>query len=206
MPLLDFRPIALSCLLAIAIAVGLVAASSVQAQAPLGGEVFYSALLSGDQVVPPVVSAGDGEFTASGEEGGDSIDFELRVDGAGITQIHIHLGGPDENGGVAAFLFGPADPPQDGVKVSGTLTAASLIGDVAGDWDAFVMALFSGAYVQVHTVDHPAGEVRGQIFVALTTTGEEPTVEPTEEPIPVEPPGEGGGVSPASLGVPRWRR
>lgn len=166
-------------------------------------------MLSGDQVVPSVVSAGDGEFTASGEEGGDSIDFELRVDGAGITQIHIHLGGPDENGGVAAFLFGPADPPQDGVKVDGTLTEADLIGDVAGDWEAFVAALFTSAYVQVHTVEHPAGELRGQIFVALTTPDAEPTVEPTEEPIPIEttdepiplepPGGDGQVVSPASL-------
>ncbi len=177
------------------------ATSAVRAQAPLGGEIFYRALLSGDQVVPPVVSAGDGEFTARADEGGDSMEFELRVDGTGITQIHIHLGGPDENGGVAAFLFGPADPAQDGVTVSGTLTAADLLGPVAGDWDAFVAGLFAGAYVQVHTVDYPAGELRGQILVAVTTTGAGPTEEPTDDPIPVEPPGDiGDGVSPAALG------
>jgi hypothetical protein len=150
------------------------AASPLAAQAPLGGPVFYQAELTGDQVVPPVASGGSGAFTGEGEEGGTEIRFNLAVSAPGITQAHIHLGGPDENGEVVAFLFGPADSPVDEVVIDGVLTEADLIGSVAGDWHAFVEALFTGAYVQVHTTSNPPGELRGQIFVALPATPVDP--------------------------------
>ena len=98
---------------------------------------------------------------------------------------------PNKNGPVAAFLFGPADPPQDEVVIDGGLTEADLLGPVAGDWRAFVSALFDGAYVQVHTTSYPAGELRGQIFVALTAT-----------PVELDAGSEGGdvtGVQPPTL-------
>ena len=153
------------------------AASPLGAQAPLGDEIFPQAepteqawalflRLTGDQVVPPVASDGTGAFTAEGEEGGTEIRFNLTVSVPGITQAHIHLGGPDENGMVVAFLFGPSDPPQDEVTIDGVLTEADLLGSVAGDWDAFVEALFDRAYVQVHTTSNPAGELRGHLVVA----------------------------------------
>ena len=53
--------------------------------------------------MPPVASDGTGAFTGEGEEGGTEIRFNLTVSVPGITQAHIHLGGPDENGGVVAF-------------------------------------------------------------------------------------------------------
>ena len=166
---------------AIAIALGFLLGAATEfealplgAQAPLGGPVFYQAELTGDQVVPPVISSGSGAFEADGQEGGSEIRFHLSVRAPGITQAAIHLGGPDENGPAAAFLSSPADPPLDAVVIDGVLTETNLVGSVAGDWDAFVAALFDGAYVPVRTTGNPAGELPGRIFVALTATPVDP--------------------------------
>ena len=68
---------------------------------------------------------------------------------------------------MAAFLFGPADPPVDGVDVSGMIGAADVL---QGDLDSLVAALDAGlAYVNVHTVMYGAGEVRGQIGPTAAT-------------------------------------
>ena len=177
----------------LAVLVGALAAFTLlavgSAQAPLGGMVFYEAGLTGDQVVPAVATPATGTFTAEGEEGGNEIRFRLSGQIAGITQAHIHLGPPGENGPVAAFLFGPADPAVDEVAVDGTLTVNDLVGPVAADWDAFIAGLFVGAYVQIHTAANPPGALRGQIFVALPAPlAPEPTVGGELPPDPDRPP------------------
>jgi hypothetical protein len=59
--------------------------------------------------------------------------------------------------------------PASGGTVSGTITAASVIGPTAqnvtpGDFDALTDALTSNtAYGNIHTTKFPAGEIRGQI-------------------------------------------
>ncbi len=173
-PLRWTRLSAVSLSLIFLLAAAAFAATPLGAQAPLGGPLFYQAELTGDSVMPPVASGGSGAFAGEGEERGSEIRFKLTASASGITQVHIHLGGPDENGGVAAFLFGLSDPPVDDVNIDGVLTEADLLGSVAGDWEAFVEALFTGAYVQVHTTDNPAGELRGQIVIALTDSPLDP--------------------------------
>lgn len=129
----------------------------------------YSATLSGDNVVPPVTTTGSGSFTATYD--GATISYTLNASAPEILQAHIHLGAPGENGGVAAFLFGPVDPGQDSVSVSGTIGAADVtMGDLASLVDAMNN---NGAYVNVHTTANPAGEIRGPIVAsaALPTTG-----------------------------------
>ena len=126
----------------------------------------FSASLSGDAEVPPLASDAGGNFSATLSDG--TLDFTLTSDAMGITQAHIHLGAADANGGVVAFLFGFEDGGVDGVDVSGSITADDVIGDIAGDFDALVAALNTGeAYVNVHTVANPPGEVRGQIAATI---------------------------------------
>ncbi len=135
--------------------------------------------LIGYEEVPSVSTSAGGEFRAriSGDE--TSIEYELSFDGleATVTQSHIHVGQMGVNGGISVFLCQGtvADPtglaptcPQSGT-VTGTLTAANVIGPggqgvAAMEFAELVQAIRSSvAYVNVHSVKFPGGEVRGQL-------------------------------------------
>lgn len=94
-----------------------------------------------------------------------------------VTQSHIHCGLTGVAGPVVAFLFGfvadGVDP--NGILAQGTVTPANVIprpdseacpGGVA-DFDDMIAQMRAGnAYVNVHTIQNPAGEIRGQIRTA----------------------------------------
>ena len=134
-----------------------------------GNGKHWVAPLSGSQEVPPVDTNATGVAKFKLSKDGDSISYKLNVANIdNVTQAHIHLGQAGTNGGVVAFLFGPVFP--DGVTVNGTLvegvlTAADLRGALVGATIAdLIDELESGnAYVNVHTVANPPGEIRGQI-------------------------------------------
>jgi hypothetical protein len=126
----------------------------------------FTAELSGANEVPSVESEGEGVAIVNLSREG--IRYKLAVENIDeVTQAHIHIGAPGENGPVVAFLFGFVDGGVtiDGVLARGTITEADLVGPLAGQpLSALVEAIRSGnAYVNVHTVDHPAGEIRGQL-------------------------------------------
>lgn len=127
---------------------------------------------SGDEEVPPVETNAQGQAIFRLSSDGDALHYKLIVANiVDVTMSHIHLAPAGENGPVVAWLYPAAPPPAllpgrtQGVLAEGTLTAADLVGDLAGmDLDALVEALRSGnAYVNVHTDANPGGEVRGQI-------------------------------------------
>ncbi len=131
---------------------------------------FFLARLNGTGEVPPVITDAIGR--ARFEFDGSNLHFELNVfDTVGITMAHIHLGLPNENGPVVAFLFGipgGPNPPMDpfsGQLSIGILTDADLIGPFAGMSIAdLVGELRNGnAYVNIHSAQNPSGEIRGQI-------------------------------------------
>jgi hypothetical protein len=108
---------------------------------------------------------------------------------AAVTQSHIHFGKVHVPGGIFVWLCQttakPAPPavagttpscPTAGGSVSGTITSSSIIspaitatqltdqGITANDFDVLTDALNSNtAYANVHTMNFPAGEIRGQI-------------------------------------------
>ena len=65
------------------------------------------------------------------------------------------------------FLFGPVAGGVDvnGRLASGSIQAGDLINDLAGHpLEDLIVAIEDGnAYVNVHTVAHPGGEIRGQL-------------------------------------------
>src|SRR5262245_50428590 len=110
----------------------------------------------------------------------ESIEYRLIVANIeNVTASHIHIAVAGVNGSVVAFLagdFSPAGGRVSGVLAEGTITAANLVGPLAGMSLKVLVAAMrdGGAYVNVHTNDgvappntgpgdFPGGEIRGQI-------------------------------------------
>ena len=121
----------------------------------------YRAHLSGDEEVPPVTTnaSGLGTFALSADL--SMVDFSLAVaDIDNVTMAHLHTGWPGQNGGVAHPLFLGGPPPLEPDS-----PAYGLLPFDAQD----VLDLWSGYYyANVHTSDHAAGEIRGQVLPLVT--------------------------------------
>jgi len=144
------------------------------------GATSFSTSMSGFQETPPILTNGSGVFHAT--VNGNSMTYTETFNGltTNVTQSHIHFGERGVLGSIFVFLCtnlgnGPAGTPAcpaAGGTVTGTVTAASVIGVAgqnisAGDFAALLRILRSGdAYVNVHTVRFPAGEIRGQVRAA----------------------------------------
>jgi hypothetical protein len=144
------------------------------------GSGNFRAHLSGGEEVPPNESLGAGEATFQVNE--DETEISYRLIASNIENVvasHIHVGAVGVNGPVVAFLFGNVPPGggrTDGVLATGTITAANLVGPLAGQpLSALIDEIEAGnTYVNVHTNDGidpagtgpgdlPGGEIRGQI-------------------------------------------
>lgn len=156
--------------------------------------VLLAVHLSGFREVPVVSTTGTGRFTAKKDLVTGNIDYELSYDKlqGTVTQAHIHIGPPQNTGGIAIWLCQTtANPapittpisivptcPQSG-SVTGTITAAHVVGPAAqlvtpGQLDEVLAAIRAGlAYVNVHSGPNttsvppspgvPGGEIRGQL-------------------------------------------
>jgi hypothetical protein len=137
------------------------------------------ARLSSFQEVPSLASAASGSFSA--HLAPTSFTYELSYSGfdTAVTQSHIHFAQKGVNGGIVVFFCsnlgnGPAGTqacPSPGGTVTGTITAASVIGPAgqgvtAGQFDALLKAMRAGVtYANVHSTKFSGGEIRGQIKV-----------------------------------------
>jgi hypothetical protein len=82
------------------------------------------------------------------------------------TAAHIHMGTEDENGRVIVTLYKSESP--SGIEIeslAGNITADKLQGPLSGaTLDELIGAINNGtAYVNVHSVELPNGEIRGVI-------------------------------------------
>lgn len=126
----------------------------------------FTAQLSGANEVPPNESDGVGVTVVKISRDESSISYRLIVSNIdSVTASHFHMAPPGENGGVVAFLYdGPLVENQNGILAEGTIEAGDVIGGLAGDLDALIMAIRDGnIYVNVHSTEYPGGEVRGQV-------------------------------------------
>ena len=130
---------------------------------------IFHAILEGEEEVPPVDSDAKGAaiFRTSNDE--TELNYRLIVANIeDVTAAHIHLAPRGENGDIVAFLFDPEEPTEgrtNGVLASGTITSADLVGPLEGSTlSELINEMEAGnTYVNVHTVEHPSGEIRGQI-------------------------------------------
>jgi CHRD domain len=127
-------------------------------------EVFI-AQLSGGGEVPAVQSNGSG--TATFTKTDDTIAFTIQLQNmVGVTGAHVHMGAAGANGGVVVPLFanGAGVDVGNGMLVSATFSAADIVAGTGATIASLTAMMTSGgAYVNVHTVANPPGEIRGQI-------------------------------------------
>jgi hypothetical protein len=168
--------------LAVAAAGAVAATTIVAAQGESGrssGPSFVATRLTGYNETPLALSSpAMGSFRAMIDQGSQEIQYSLSFSGTptAVTQAHIHFGSKSQSGGISVFLCsnlgnGPAGTqacPAEG-EVTGTITPADVIGPAgqgiaAGEFRELVDAIHAHkAYVNVHTVAFPPGEIRGQL-------------------------------------------
>ena len=151
-----------------ALAVSILAASA----APSHAERF-SASLSGDNEVPPINSAGTGNFQMTIRP--DAINFSLSFAdlSSPLSVAHLHFAPSKVSGGVMIFLCGggnqPACPATTSGNITGTITAANVTGPTGqgiapGDLDSALEAVRDGlSYANMHTTNFTGGEIRGNV-------------------------------------------
>jgi len=129
----------------------------------------FKARLSGDNEVPAVATDTVGRFKISVNEQATAGEYTLSVDsGVRVTQSHFHCGPAGVNGPVIVYLAGfrAEGWDVDGKWVSNaTITDANVINTACGATLAaiFEQARHGNVYVNVHSVAHPGGVVRGQL-------------------------------------------
>jgi hypothetical protein len=111
--------------------------------------------LTGSQTVPPVESAGKGVATLTYDPATRVVGWTIIYSGLSgpVTMAHFHgPAGKGENAGVQVWLTKQGSPAENPIKGQATLTPEQAKDFTAGKW-----------YVNLHTKDHPAGEIRGQV-------------------------------------------
>lgn len=130
----------------------------------------FTATLSGQAEVPSVSTPTTGDARLFIHPDSNAIDFELVIEQGqnvlGAEGAHLHCATAGENGPVVAFLAGEVPGGFDGrVELEATLTDANIVDDSCGATiSELVDAMFDGrVYVNVHSEEHPAGVIRGQL-------------------------------------------
>lgn len=136
-------------------------------------EYLFMAEMSGSHEVP----AADSLFLGSIElrvVGGNYVDYVVTLNdplgvladmtaeeiNAYFTGAHLHMGAADETGSVIHTM--PLDLEYDGVS------SYEIVGSWSNVEAQYLEALFDGnVYVNLHTVDNPDGEIRGQLELEL---------------------------------------
>ena len=123
-----------------------------------GKTVTFDVPLSGQAQVPPVNTQGKGTAAISYDPSSRGVSWNIVYQGldSDVTMAHFHGPAPDgKNGPVQVWLTkrGTTLPPSGSIKGSATLTPAQA-----------KMFTDGQMYINVHTKDHPAGAIRGQVM------------------------------------------
>jgi CHRD domain len=154
-------------------AIAAVAGSMLVAPAAHSQTERFSASLSGSQEVPPINTAGTGNFQMLIQQGAISFSVSFSDLSSPLGAAHLHFAPTKVNGGVMIFLCGgggqPDCPAATEGEITGTITAANVTGPAAqgiapGDLDSALEAVRDGlSYINLHTANFGGGEIRGQV-------------------------------------------
>lgn len=116
-----------------------------------GGNLSFTASLNGAQETPSVstTASGTGSFTLTTS----GLQYDITVQGlsSAITAAHFHLGVTGQTGNVIVPI-----------TFTGNHASGTWSGITAQERDAL---LHDSVYVNVHTVNHSDGEIRGQVIL-----------------------------------------
>jgi hypothetical protein len=120
----------------------------------LAAPASFQVALSGANSVPPVDTAGKGTADLSYDPATRTVTWSITYGGlaSAVTMAHFHRGPSGQNGPVLIWLTKKGEPVSSPIKGSATLTPEQAQQFLAGDW-----------YINVHTKNHPAGAIRGQV-------------------------------------------
>ncbi len=121
---------------------------------PLTAQERFRADLDGAQLAPPVATNARAWATVQ-LQADLSLSYRLEALGLAGTEAHLHLGAPGASSPILATLGGG---PSSWSGVTPPLASADADALRAG-----------GAYFDVHSALHPAGEIRGQLAAAPTS-------------------------------------
>jgi hypothetical protein len=127
--------------------------------------------MTGAEEVPERDTRAQGQTTFKLQADG-TVSYKLIVANIlDVTQAHIHIGARGTNGPIIVWLYPSAPPAQhipgrsQGVLAEGVITDDDVVGMLAGEGVAGLLEQVraGNTYVNVHTVEFPPGEIRGQI-------------------------------------------
>lgn len=130
--------------------------------------------LSGDNEPYTVETMATGQAIFQLNAEGTELSYKLIVSNIeNVTMAHIHYlaNAEDQSGPPVAWLYPSGPPPSlipglfNGVLAEGVITASDLVGPLAGmSLQDLIDGFYAGlTYVNVHTTQYPAGEIRGTI-------------------------------------------
>ena len=114
----------------------------------------FQVQLTGAQQVPAVQTDGTATADLTYDPATRVLSWSVSYSGLSspVTMAHFHVGAEGKNGKPAVWVSKMGTPPANPITGQATLTADQAKQFLAGDW-----------YINVHTKDHPAGELRGQV-------------------------------------------
>ena len=130
----------------------LVGSMSVALAAPMS----FSVALNGAQQVPPVTTPGTGTASLTYDAASRVLTWSVTYSGLSGPATMAHFHGPAEagkNGPVVVWISEHGGTPVSPITGQATLTPDQATQFTGGQW-----------YVNVHTKDHPGGEIRGQVM------------------------------------------
>lgn len=129
----------------------------IRGQITLSTNPTWFGALAGDYCVPPILTGGMGTAWATFDGATGKMHYRATVNGiSALTAAHFHYGKDSVNGPVAIPL----------TFTKGTTDGESTIPD-----SALARMVRNSIYMNIHTTDHPNGEIRGQMNLVSALWG-----------------------------------